>query len=210
MNNKKKKHINNRIEKCIYCDSDNIKLHGKSTKGTVRYICKDCKKSFSESHDSIIKRSRLNDETWLKIIKGFVNNESITSISKQSGVAISCICEYRQKIHRLLCNEDRKQANNSFKGKKDAAFFIYTLNRMPIHHRSRQQKIEYLEKNGLYQQLLEKEPDKLEKLLSDKEIRLNNNANIDKTYELINSLTGTDENKVKTIYNLLYNTKNKI
>ena len=62
---------------------------------------------------------------------------------------------------------DEYYCHESFKGKRDAEFFIYTLGRMPRHHRNRQERIEWLQKNGLYDRLLSEEPEHLEELLSE-------------------------------------------
>ena len=54
---------------------------------------------------------------------------------------------------------DEFYAPVSFKGKKDPRFFIYTLGRMPRHHRSMEERIEYLQKNDLYDELRINDPD---------------------------------------------------
>lgn len=52
----------------------------------------------------------------------------------------------------------------SFKGKRDPDFFINTLNRMPRHHMTYEQKIEWLMKNGFYDEL-QNDPERLTYLL---------------------------------------------
>ena len=53
----------------------------------------------------------------------------------------------------------------SFKGKRDPAFFIYTLGRMPRHNRTYEEKVYYLKKYGFWDEL-QKDPVMLENLLS--------------------------------------------
>lgn len=53
----------------------------------------------------------------------------------------------------------------SFKGKRDPAFFIWTLGRMPRHHRTYEEKVYYLKKHCLWE-ALNKDPERLEMLLS--------------------------------------------
>ena len=53
----------------------------------------------------------------------------------------------------------------SFKGKRDPAFFIYTLGRMPRHHMTYEEKVYYLKKHGFWDEL-QKDPVHLEALLS--------------------------------------------
>ena len=52
----------------------------------------------------------------------------------------------------------------SFKGKRDPSFFINTLNRLPRHHRTYEQKVEYLMKNGFWAEL-QNDPERLAMLL---------------------------------------------
>lgn len=52
----------------------------------------------------------------------------------------------------------------SFKGKRDPEFFIKVLGRMPQHHRTLLEKLEYLEENGLLEEL-EADPERLEMIL---------------------------------------------
>lgn len=52
----------------------------------------------------------------------------------------------------------------SFKGKRDPEFFIKVLGRMPRHHRTLLEKLEYLEENGLLEKL-EADPERLEMIL---------------------------------------------
>lgn len=60
---------------------------------------------------------------------------------------------------------DEYYARLSFKGKRDPAFFIETLGRMPHHHWTREQKIEWLKKHGFYDDLVNN-PKRLEELLA--------------------------------------------
>ena len=48
---------------------------------------------------------------------------------------------------------DEFYAPVSFKGKKDPRFFIYTLGRMPRHHRTYAQKMAYLQNSSCWNEL---------------------------------------------------------
>lgn len=173
---------NGSIYCCVYCGSARIKTHGFTSAGNQRYICKDCGKSFTENHGSALRYSHIDKETWLTILRGLVNNHSIPVIARDTGLVQSTVWLCKQKVCNAIkemygysdlfngvSQADEYHCRAAFKGKKDAEFFIYTLRRMPRHHRNRQQKIEYLQKNGLYDKLLAEEPEYLEELLSDHE-----------------------------------------
>lgn len=101
-------------------------------------------------------------------------------IARDTGLVASTVWLCRQKVCNAIKDmygyndlfsgvgeADEYYCRAAFKGKRDAEFFIYTLRRMPRHHRNRQEKIEWLMKNNLYDRLLIEEPDYLEELLSD-------------------------------------------
>lgn len=66
-----------------------------------------------------------------------------------------------------ISEADEFYCRASFKGKRDAEFFIYTLGRMPRHNRNREEKIYWLQKNNLYNRLRSEDPAYLEELLED-------------------------------------------
>lgn len=170
----------NTITHCVYCGSSRLKDHGFTSSGNQRYICKSCGKTFTENHGSAIRYSHLDKDLWLEILKGIVNNHSLPVIAKDTDLAQSTVWLCRIKVCNAIKDmygysdlfsgvgeADEYYCRAAFKGKRDAEFFIYTLGRMPRHHRNRQEKIDYLIKNSLYDRLSIEDPDYLEELLSD-------------------------------------------
>ena len=170
---------NDGIHCCVYCGSARLKSHGVTSAGNQRYICKSCGKTFTENHGSAIRYTHIDKDTWLEILRGIVNNHSTTVIARDTGLVASTIWLCRQKVCNAIKDmygyndlfngvgeADEYYCRAAFKGKRDAEFFIYTLRRMPRHHRNRQEKIDWLIKNNLYDRLSIEEPDYLEELLS--------------------------------------------
>lgn len=164
---------------CPKCGSTNYKKHG-TKDGRQRYICKDCKKTFSESNATIFYHSRLSTGQWKELLRGMIDRLSTTEISKNVGISQPAVWYNMQKVFEVLAKVYGKQdtfidiaeadetfTHTSFKGKRNAEYFIKYLRRMPRHQRSREEKIEYLMKYGLYDELAMYEPDYLEQLLSD-------------------------------------------
>lgn len=191
---------------CVYCGSASIKRHGETSAGNQRYYCKDCEKSFTENHGSALRYTHIDKDTWLVILRGFVNHLSIPTIAKDTDLSKSTVWLCRQKVCNAIkemygysdlfngvAQADEYHCRAAFKGKRDAEFFIYTLRRMPRHHRNRQQKIEWLEKAGLYDRLQREEPEYLEELLDNEEKMKRGISN-----EQICILTLIDENN--TLY----------
>ena len=68
----KRKTPEGKIYCCVHCGSANYKKIGFTKKGLQRYLCKDCKKSFSENHGDSLRYTHLSDEQWGIIITGVV------------------------------------------------------------------------------------------------------------------------------------------
>lgn len=176
----KRKTPEGKIYCCPHCGSADYKKNGFTDKGMQRYICKDCKKTFSENHGDSLRYTHLSDEQWGIIITGVVYDHSLPMIAKDADVSVStawtCKTKICQAIAKMYGYEDLfkgdMQADEyyvraSFKGKRDPEFFVYTLNRLPRHHMNYFEKVEWLEKNGLYDKLQREDPEKLAYLLSD-------------------------------------------
>lgn len=163
---------------CVHCGSINTKKHGKVS-GRQRFLCKDCGKTFNSSTGAITSGSRLSVGQWKELLRGVVDNLPISKIAQNVGIAESSAWINKQKICcalMILYGEqdrfidiaecDEYYAPVSFKGKRDPEFFVYTLGRLPRHHMNYYEKIDWLMKAGLYDKLLQDEPEKLEELLS--------------------------------------------
>lgn len=161
---------------CIHCGSENIRKHGFKS-GRQRYYCKDCKKTFVLSTGTISNHSKLTPAQWKELLRGMVENLSLRKIAENTDLCIQTIWYNKQKVCSLLLELYKGQDNFvdiaecdeyyqtlSFKGKRDPAFFLNVLGRMPRHHRTYAEKVEYLKKSGLWEKL-EPYPDRLQELL---------------------------------------------
>jgi len=164
---------------CLYCKKPtSIKKFGKSC-GRQRYMCKECNRTFCTSTGSLLSGSRLTEKQWRTLLKCIVFNLSVKDTAKEVGIARSSawqnkikVCyalyktgEFNNEIFTDIAECDEYYAPVSFKGKRDPRFFIYTLGRMPRHHMNREEKINWLVKNGLYDKLKQNDPENLEFLL---------------------------------------------
>lgn len=168
---------------CVHCGSIHTKKHGKAS-GKQRYICKDCGKTFNRFTGTVMSHSRLSISQWKELLRGIIENLTISRIAKNIEVSKSSAWINKQKICYALSKLYGKQDNFIdiaecdeyyvpvlFKGKRDPRFFLCTLGRMPRHHRSRADKIEWLQKAGIYDKLKDK-PDELRDILYNREKRL--------------------------------------
>ena len=143
---------------CPLCGSVNYKKWGIAT-GMQRYKCKDCNRTFSENYGDSLRYSHLTKEQWLELFRGIVNNHSLTQIADDAGMAVSTAWACRTKINQAIATmygcadlfqgtteADEFYCRAAFKGKRDGEFFIHTLERMPRHHYTYAEKIEWLQK----------------------------------------------------------------
>ena len=176
----KPKSDNSKVYCCPLCGSASYKKHGTTTSGMQRYICKDCGKTFSENYGDSLRYTHLSESQWLNILRGIVNNHSLPQIARDCGISKSTAWSCRMKINQAIMTmygysdlfqgttqADEYYTRTAFKGKRDPEFFIYTLRRMPRHHYTYYEKIEWLENAGLYEKLQREEPAYLAELLSD-------------------------------------------
>lgn len=168
----------NKPPACPICKSTNVKKIGFTSAGVQRYQCKECKDRFTETSDTMLFRSKLTPEQWDGLLLGIVQNLSTTKIAKTIGIKQPTVWTNRRKVLAALASlygvQDEKFLDIaecdeyytpvSFKGKRDPEFFIKVLGRMPRHHRTRMEMLEYLEENGLLE-ALEADPERLEMIL---------------------------------------------
>lgn len=161
---------------CPHCGSATVVKHG-SKDGKQRYRCKDCKKTFIETTDTFFHRSRLEVWQWKELLRGMVENLSIPKIAANTGLGETAVWRNRNKVLQMVSDlygeQDRFKdiaecdetfVHLSYKGKRDPRFFIYLLKRMPRHHRNYAEKVEYLQKYNLWNELQD-DPEFLEQLL---------------------------------------------
>ena len=164
---------------CPHCGSVNVIKYGHSN-GKQKYRCKEkeCSKIFRAETKTIFENTRLEIWQWKEILRGMVEGLSIPTIANNIGVSTKAVWYNKNKVMQLISSEqgtqdsfnsitecDETEVHLHYKGKRSPEFFIKRLDRMPRHHRSRLEKIEYLKKAGLLWEL-EKDPEHLEALLT--------------------------------------------
>ena len=168
---------------CVHCGSYHTKKHGKVS-GKQRYICKDCGRTFNRLTGTVMSHSRMKEGQWKELLRGVAENLTFEKIAKNVGIAKSSAWLNKQKIcHAIsklygeqdkftgIAECDEYYVPVSFKGKRDPKFFLNTLGRMPRHHYTREQKIAWLKKAGVYDEL-KKNPQKLQEVLYSGETKL--------------------------------------
>ena len=151
---------------CPHCGSISLKRHGKAG-GRQRYRCKDCCKTFCETSQTLMHHSRLSPAQWKGLLLGMVQNLTLQEIANTINTSVTTVWFNKQKVCMTLEEAYRNYAGQfidivecdeyyttvSFKGKRDPTFFINVLGRMPRHHMTLEEKMDYLSKHGLLEGL---------------------------------------------------------
>ena len=82
---------------CPHCNSESISRNGKYN-GKQRYICRDCRKTFTDFTNSAIYRSKKSLDKWLKYAKCMIMGLSIRKSAKIVGINIATSFFWRHKI----------------------------------------------------------------------------------------------------------------
>ena len=82
---------------CPHCSSELISRNGKYN-GKQRYICRDCRKTFTDFTNSATYRSKKSLDKWLKYAKCMIMGLSIRKSAKIVGINIATSFFWRHKI----------------------------------------------------------------------------------------------------------------
>ncbi|MEQ8156824.1 MAG: IS1 family transposase [Clostridiaceae bacterium] len=85
-------------QECPYCSSKNINRNGKTRQRKQRYICKSCRKSFSEMTGSPFMYSKKPLEMWIKYLFCMKENLTLREITKYLRICLTTSFHWRHKI----------------------------------------------------------------------------------------------------------------
>jgi len=88
--------------KCIYCDSLNVKFHGKWYEHYDLYLCNHCGKSFNDKTGTIFQDSKIPLREWVTIAKYLHLNVSILKISQELGRKYDHVHRAAKKIMKSV------------------------------------------------------------------------------------------------------------
>lgn len=87
---------------CPLCGSANYKKHRFTYNNMQRYICKDCGRTFSENYGDSLRYSHLSEETWREILRGFIEELSLTKIAQNVGCSTKTAWLAKVKVNQAL------------------------------------------------------------------------------------------------------------
>jgi transposase-like protein len=76
---------------CPLCNNSHTRKHGKTSKGSQRYFCLNCRQTFSETFNTFYYRRQVNKEDVQIVLQSYAEGISLRGISRISGLAYNTV-----------------------------------------------------------------------------------------------------------------------
>ena len=96
---------------CPYCMHTGIVLHGTTNKGTVRYKCARCAKTFTSG--GLTSGSKLTEDQWLQFICCYVDGDSARVTASKVGVSSTTIYRMKERLEEFCDGENSRKMRAS-------------------------------------------------------------------------------------------------
>ncbi|MDO5861533.1 MAG: hypothetical protein Q4Q58_01855 [Thermoplasmata archaeon] len=96
-------------KRCPYCECGAVVRHGKTTKGTARFRCRGCGKTFVPQ--GVISGSRITVEQWMTFAECYINEDSVRKSADRCGVSVATAYRMRKRLEALI--EESKSIRNT-------------------------------------------------------------------------------------------------
>ncbi len=77
--------------KCSLCSHDKPHKHGKTSKGSQRYFCRNCRQTFTNTFDTLYYRRQVSEEDVRIVLQSHAEGSSLRGISRISGLAYDTV-----------------------------------------------------------------------------------------------------------------------
>lgn len=115
------------VNYCPICGSTHIVKNGvRKETNRQKYMCKDCKKSFSDTTNTITFHSKKSYNTWENYISCLLKGMTLIDIAKEIGISTTTSFTWRHKILKTL-SKFNKSTKLSETIELDAIYFSINL-----------------------------------------------------------------------------------
>ena len=76
---------------CPLCGHGNLHKHGKTSKGSQRYLCPKCRQTFTDTFDTLYYRRQVSEEEVRIVLQAQKEGSSLRGISRISGLAYDTV-----------------------------------------------------------------------------------------------------------------------
>ncbi len=125
---------------CERCGSYHILKNGKTKQGVQKYICKDCKKTLSNTTGKIIHYSKHAYSKWRDFVECTLNQLSLKKIVEKLDISKTTAFYWRQKLHKAI-SKYIKMCSLSGEVQSDATYVDINLKGTKTKNMPRKSKI---------------------------------------------------------------------
>ena len=83
--------------KCLLCGHDKIHKHGKTSKGSQRYYCPNCRQTYTETLDTIYYRRQVKAEKIRIVLQAHSEGSSLRGVSRTTKLAYNTVVSLVRK-----------------------------------------------------------------------------------------------------------------
>jgi len=91
-----------KVTECPRCGSTDIVRKGKDQKGSQRYLCNDCRRTFGDGTNRILGQTKLTKEVWMRYLECFADRLSLRVCADRSGVSLTTSFFMRHRIMECI------------------------------------------------------------------------------------------------------------
>jgi len=81
---------------CPFCGHEKTHPHGKTSKGSQRYFCRECRQTFTNTFDTIYYRRQVSEEDVRIVLQSHAEGSSLRGISRISNLAYDTVASIVQ------------------------------------------------------------------------------------------------------------------
>jgi transposase-like protein len=107
-----REHSKDSMHSCPLCGSISIVKNGHTKANRQKYCCKDCKKSFSDTTNTIAYRSRKSYKDWIEVISDTLGCKPLRQTAEVTKISKTTVFAMRHKILETLSSYKKDNTNN--------------------------------------------------------------------------------------------------
>lgn len=122
-----REHTKDSQKNCPLCESSSIIKHGRTKSKRQRYMCKDCKKSFSDTTNTIAYHSKQPYKVWINVINDTLECKPLRKTAEFNNISPTTVFSMRHKVLETLSTY-KKDEENKLSTKIEAACLYFPIN----------------------------------------------------------------------------------
>lgn len=122
-----REHTKGSLKICPLCNSVHIVKNGHTKSGRQKYYCKNCKKSFSDTTNTIAFHSRKPFKYWISVVSDTLNQIPLRKTAALLGISTTTVFSWRHKILSTL-SKYKKSTDDKLKSRIETDGFFVSIN----------------------------------------------------------------------------------